>query len=230
MPFSPLVSALLSEFIGTFLIAVPVPLASAAVGKLAAMAVGFMVASMVFSCRFISGAQFNPTMSFALWISSRMQTRRFLLEVAAQFLGAWLSSLYTGFLIGVDVPGPETFNLFKAWKSIAIEIALTFAFISVALHTTVSRQGENGYYGFASGFVMIGAILCIPDGFNGSAFNPAIATALQITKCIQRTDYCTHLAALWIHWLAPFTGALIAVLAYGVLDTEEKKEDTQQQQ
>ena len=222
MVFSPLVSELVTEFIGTFLVTLPVPLASVFVGPLASLAVGFMTASMVYSFLFISGAHFNPAISFAMFISQRMSFKRFILYIIVQTLSAWLSTLYAAFPIGVDVSAPETADIAKAWKSISVEMAFTYAVITAYFHTCISKQRSNQYYGFAIGFAFVAAILCIPNGFNGSAFNPAIATSLQLTRCIQNSDYCIHLAAFWIHWLAPFVGAFVAILLYGILDTEAK--------
>lgn len=220
--FSVTVSELIVEFIGTFLVTLPVPLASAFVGPLVALAFGFMTASMIYSFLFISGAHFNPAVSFAMFISQRMSLKRFLLFTIVQTFAAFFAGLYAAFPIGVDVAAPETADIAKAWKATTIEIAFTFAFVTSYMHTCVSRQRANQYYGFAMGFSLIAAVLCVPEGFNGSAFNPAIATALQLTKCFQQTDYCIHLVAIWVHWVAPFLGAFLAVLLYGILDTEDK--------
>lgn len=221
--FSPLVSELIAEFIGTFLITLPVPLATAFVGPLSSLAIGFMTASMVYSFLFISGGHFNPAISFAMFISQRMTLKRFLLYIAVHFVSAWLSCTYAAWPIGVTISAPETADsLLAAWQTLTVEVVFSYVFVTAYMHTCVSRQRANQYYGFAIGFSFIAAVLCVPGGYTGSAFNPAVASALLLTKCFQSTGYCIHLTMVWLHWVAPFVGALIAVFLYGILDTEDR--------
>ena len=220
--FSAAFSELLVEFIGTFLVTLPAPLCTYYVGPLAAIPVGFMTASMAYSFLFISGAHFSPTISFAMFISQRMSLKRMIMYIITQVLAAFASCMYAAYPIGVDIAAPLTASsLGHAWRAFTIETALTMAIVTVYMHNCCSRQRSNQYYGFAIGFTFLAAIMCIPDGFSGSAFNPAIATALQLTRCIAHGE-CIALSMTWLHWVAPCIGTFAGVFMYGILDTEEK--------
>lgn len=214
-------SELIVEFIGTFLTTLPVPLASFFVGPLAALPIGFMLASMIYSFLFISGAHFNPSITFAMFISQRLPLQRSVLFMLVQFVAAFLACIYAAYGIGVDVVAPQTASVVAAWKALSTEMAFCAAIVTVYMHTCCSRQKGNQYYGFAIGFAFLSAVLCVPGGFNGSAFNPAVATSLQLTRCIVHQD-CKPLIAFWVHWLAPFIGAAFGVFCFGILDTDEK--------
>jgi len=225
MVFSPAVSQVIVEFLGTFIVALPAPLATNFVGPLAALPVGFMIASMVYSFLFISGAHFNPAITMAMLISGRMTFGTSMLYMFTQFMAAFFSALYAAYAIGVQIVAPQTTaSLSAAWKAMTIEMIFTVAIVTAYMHCTCSKQRKNQFYGFAIGFASLAAILCVPGGYKGSAFNPAIATSLQLMRCATQGK-CGDLLATAIHWIAPFLGSLLGTLMYGILDTEEKPHD-----
>lgn len=219
---SEFLSQLVAEFVGTFLFVLTIPLASLGVGTLAPIGIGFMLASMCFTFGYISGAHFNPAISFAVFINRKMSLRRTIFYMLAQLAGSFCASLYGSAIVGLDIPAPETnTSLINIWQALLCEMVYTFALASVVLHVCFSRQRTNDFYGFAIGMTLTSAGFAV-GGFTGGAFNPAVATGMQLVACIGKN--CTPLRSFWVYWLAPIGGAFIASLVYQVLDTHERVE------
>lgn len=217
---SEFLSQLLAEFIGTFLFVLTIPLASLGVGSLSPLPIGFMLAAMCFTFGYISGAHFNPAISFAVLINQKMSLRRALCYMASQLLASFCASLYGSAIVGLDIPVPETnAELINVWQGLLCEMVYTFALTSVVLHVCYSRQRSNDFYGFAIGMTLMAAAFSV-GGFTGGAFNPAVATGTQIVACIGGN--CRPLIFFWIYWIAPLGGAFVASIVYQILDTHDR--------
>ncbi|RNF08577.1 aquaporin 9 [Trypanosoma rangeli] len=220
MAFSPFVSEVAAEFIGTFLFVLTIPLASLGVGSLAPLPIGFMLAAMTFSFGYISGAHFNPAVTFATLINGKIYIKKALLYILAQILAAFLAALYGSAIVGLNIPVPSTdVSLVSVWQAILCEMVYTFALASVVLHVNYSRQRGNEFYGFAIGMTVLSASFAV-GGFTGGAFNPAVATGTQLVGCIGGN--CKPLIFFWIYWVAPLGGSVLASIAYQILDTHDR--------
>ncbi|EPY25787.1 major intrisic-like protein [Strigomonas culicis] len=219
---SEFLSQLLAELIGTFLFVLVVSMAPAGVNSLAPIPIGFMLASMCFTFGYISGAHFNPAVSFAAFINGKMTLQRFLLYVVTQVIGAFLASLYATAIIGLEITVPTTdMNLLAIWKSLMGELVYTFALASVVLHVCFSRQRTNDFYGFAIGMTVMAGAFSV-GSVSGGAFNPALALGTQFVSCIRGN--CKPLLGFWVYWVAPLLGALIATVVYQLLDSHDRGE------
>lgn len=215
-------SQLLAEFIGTFLFVLTIPLASLGVGSLSPLPIGFMLAAMCFTFGYISGAHFNPAISFAVFINKKMSLHRLVFYIITQLLASFCASLYGSAIVGLDIPVPETnIQLVSVWQALLCEMVYTFALASVVLHVCYSRQRSNDFYGFAIGMTLMSAAFSV-GGFTGGAFNPAVATGTQLVACIGGN--CKPLIFFWIYWIAPIGGAFIASIVFQLLDTHERVE------
>lgn len=215
-------SQLLAEFLGTFLFVLTIPLATLGVGSLSPLPIGFMLAAMCFTFGYISGAHFNPAISFAVFINRKMSLRRLIFYVIAQLLAAFLASLYGWAIVGLTLPAPQVDpNVFHVWQGLVCEMVYTFALTSVVLHVCFSRQRSNDFYGFAIGFTLTSAAFAV-GGISGGAFNPAVATGTQLVACIGGN--CRPLIFFWVYWIAPIGGAFAASILYQILDTHDREE------
>ncbi|ESL11030.1 aquaporin 9 [Trypanosoma rangeli SC58] len=220
MALSPFMSEVAAEFIGTFLFVLTIPLASLGVGSLAPLPIGFMLAAMTFSFGYISGAHFNPAVTFAALINGNIFIKKALSYVLAQILAAFLAALYGSAIVGLNIPVPSTdVSLVSVWQAILCEMVYTFALASVVLHVNYSRQRGNEFYGFAIGMTVLSASFAV-GGFTGGAFNPAVATGTQLVGCIGGN--CKPLIFFWIYWVAPLGGSVLASIAYQILDTHDR--------
>ncbi|PWV11106.1 putative aquaporin-like protein [Trypanosoma cruzi] len=220
MTFSPAMSEIVAEFVGTFLFVLTIPLASLGVGSLAPLPIGFMLAAMTFSFGYISGAHFNPAITFATFINGKIPFRKMFFYMISQILAAFLASLYGSAIVGLRIPVPSTdVALVSVWQAILCEMVYTFALASVVLHVNYSRQRSNEFYGFAIGMTVLSASFAV-GGFTGGAFNPAVATGTQLVGCIGGN--CKPLIFFWIYWVAPLGGSFLASIAYQILDTHDR--------
>jgi aquaporin Z len=175
--------ALLAEFIGTFaLIFVGVlsieHLHADGAGLIGiALAHGLTIATMVWATASISGGQLNPAVSFALWISKKIDFVTFLGYVIAQLAGgitaAWLITIVspakTVELLTRSTPalGP---NVTLA-GGIILEAVATFFLLFVIFSTSLDkRQGRMA--ALFIGLTVTLDILAIGP-YTGGAMNPA---------------------------------------------------------
>lgn len=225
MPFSQKVSELVAEFMGTFLFVLTIPLASIGMGSLAPIPIGFMLMAMVFSFGYISGGHFNPAVTFATVLSKNTDVPKFIRYMIVQVSAAIFATLYGTAIVGLNFPAPTTdVSIVKMWQALLAELVYSFALCSVVLHVAYSRQRANDFYGFAIGMTVLSAAFAV-GGFTGGAFNPAVATGIQLIRCF--TGDCIPLAGIWLYWLAPGGGAFLAGLLYNLLDTADRpQQDT----
>ena len=225
MPFGEQGTALLGEFLGTFLFVVTIPLAHLGVGPLAPLPTGFMLSAMVFSFGYVSGGHFNPAITFATLFIGQFTLAKALKYILTQVLAAVLATLYGTIIVGVDIPAPGVTphqrSLLGIWQTLCTEGVFTFALATVVLHCTCSRQQSNHFYGLAIGMALIAASFAV-GGFVSGAFNPASATAATTVRCLMAHE-CAALWTVWVFWAAPMAGAFVAALLYNVLDTEPPK-------
>jgi len=206
-------SAVIVEFIGTFLFVLTVPLSVISNAEVAPIAIGFMLMSMVFSFGYLSGGHFNPMVSFSVFLCTKAFTKTKLIAyVVAQMAGAFAATFYCVLIHGPQFPTPnpglDFWNMLRAFMA---ESVYTFVLSSVVLHVACSKQKNNNFYGFAIGFaVLSGGLTC--SNISGAAFNPAVATALIVTRCL--TLYCEALASIWVYWASELVGSIVAAIIY----------------
>src|SRR4051812_44220823 len=93
--------AIWAEVLGTFLfffIGMAAVAATGADRTVVAFAHGLALAVMVSALGAVSGAHFNPAVTMALWLASRMTGRRALAYVLAQLIGALLAAALIGYV------------------------------------------------------------------------------------------------------------------------------------
>jgi glycerol uptake facilitator-like aquaporin len=216
-------SELVAEFVGTFLFVLTITLATIGIGSLAPLAIGFMLMAMVFTFGYISGGHFNPAITFATFITRHTSLRKLIKYVIVQVLAGILSTLYASAIVGLDVPVPTTdTNIVDVWQSLLSELVYTFALACVVLHVAYSRQRTNSFYGFAIGMTLMAAAFSV-GGFTGGAFNPAVATGIQLVACFGGN--CKPLIFTWMYWVAPMGGAFLGGFAYNLLDTNAREQN-----
>ncbi len=212
-------SAIVVEFVGTFLFILTIPLSVSGSGDVAPLAIGFMLMAMIFCFGYISGGHFNPAVTLAVMLARpkgedmKLKTRAF--YIVAQLAGGFAAAFYCFIILGPSFPVPDTANdMIKVGKAFFAESVYTFVLASVVLHVACSSQKDNNFYGFAIGMAVLSAALCV-GGVSGGAFNPAVATGLIVFRCL--TGYCVPMYHLWVYWVAECLGALVAAILYNLV-------------
>lgn len=222
---------LLAEFVGTFVLVLggcgsavlAATFPDTGIGWLGvSIAFGLTVLTMVYAVGHISGGHFNPAVSLGLWAGKRFPAAELLPYIVTQVVGAVVAAgvLYlvangqpgfnaqeSGFAAnGYGEHSPGGYSLLSG---LIAEIVLTFVFLFIIMGTTDKRAPQ----GFAPLAIGLGLTLMHLVGIpvTNLSVNPARSTgpALFVGGWA--------LAQLWLFWVAPIVGALLAGWAYRFL-------------
>lgn len=218
---------LAAEFIGTFWLVLggcgSAVLAAAfpdvGIGLLGvALAFGLTVLTMAFAIGHISGCHLNPAVSIGLWSGGRFSTIELVPYIVAQVAGgiagaAVLYMIATG-QAGFDVSagfasngyGEHSPGGYSLTAALVTEVVMTLMFLFIILGATDKRAPQ----GFAPIAIGLGLTLIhlISIPVTNTSVNPARSTGVAIFQ----GDWA--LSQLWLFWLAPIAGAIIAGLIY----------------
>lgn len=220
---------LAAEFIGTFWLVLggcgSAVLAAAfpevGIGLLGvSLAFGLTVMTLIYGLGHISGAHFNPAVSVGLWIGGRFDSKELIPYIVAQVVGgiAGAGILYAiasgkadfelgGFAAnGYGANSPGGYSMTSA---LITEIVMTMMFLFIILGATDDRA-PAGFAGIAIGLgLTLIHLISIP--VTNTSVNPARSTS----QAIFVGDWA--IAELWLFWVAPIIGAIIAGVLYKML-------------
>lgn len=188
------------------------------------LAFGLTVLTMIYAVGHISGGHFNPAVSFGLWAAGRFDKKDLAPYIAAQVLGglAGASILYLiasgtasfelgGFASnGYGALSPGGYSLTAV---LITEVVMTFGFLIVILGATHSNA-PKGFAGIAIGLALT-LIHLISIPVSNTSVNPARSTCQAIFAGGNYTGQ------LWLFWLAPIVGAVLAGLVYKYINPEK---------
>jgi aquaporin NIP len=205
-----------AEAIGTFAIvffgcgAIMLHEQNAAAMSVAAIPVvfGLVVAAMIYGLGHVSGAHFNPAVTFTFAFTRHFPFREVLAYCVAQCVGAILASALLGFLFlqthsfGATLPHVTTLQAF-VWEAV-----MTFFLMLVIMAVATDTRAVGTMAGAA-----IGAVVMI-DAFvggwaTGASMNPARSLGPAIVS--------GNLDSLWLYFAAPVVGATLAGFTYKLL-------------
>ncbi len=228
---------LVAEFIGTFwlvlggcgsaVLAAAYPeLGIGFVGV--SIAFGLTVVTMAYAIGHISGCHLNPAVSIGLWAGGRFDKKELLPYIATQVIGgiAGASILYliasgkSGFEIGgfaANGYGAHSPGGYSMISALVIEIVMTFMFLIIILGATHSKA-PKGFAGLAIGLgLTLIHLISIP--VTNTSVNPARSTS----QALFVGDWAV--GQLWLFWVAPIVGAILAGLVYKYISPENKNID-----
>jgi aquaporin Z len=198
-----LLPKLTTEFAGTFVFLTVIGLSGAA-GSFAPLAIGGALMAMVYMGGHVSGAHYNPAVTFGLFLRRIIRSETMLAYWVVQVAAGVLAFVFAYFVSGkvADVhPG-------GAWPSaVAAEVVLTAALVLVVLNVAATKETEgNSFYGLAIGMtVAAGAFVAGP--ISGGVFNPAVGIGATLSSAILGSG---SWSTLWIYLVGPLSGAAIA--------------------
>lgn len=229
---------LIAEFFGTFWLvfggcgsavlaamflsggATPVNLGIGFVGV--SLAFGLTVMTMAFAIGHISGCHLNPAVSVGLCVGGRFDKSELLPYIITQVLGgiagAGVLSVIAGGQAGFDLVqsgfaangfGEHSPGHYSMAAALVAEIVLTFFFLMIILGAT-DRRAPQGFAPIAIGLGLT-LIHLIGIPVTNLSVNPARSTgpALFVGGWA--------LQQLWLFWLAPIVGAILAGVIYPIM-------------
>ncbi|MEM0997986.1 MAG: aquaporin Z [Bacteroidota bacterium] len=188
------------------------------------IAFGLTVVTMAYAIGHISGCHLNPAVSIGLWMGGRFDSKELLPYIVAQVVGGTIGAavLYViasgqaGFEVGgfaangYGEHSPGGYNLVAC---LVTEVVMTFLFLIIILGSTHSKA-PAGFAGLAIGLgLTLIHLISIP--VTNTSVNPARSTS----QAIFAGGWA--LEQLWLFWVAPIVGAILAGVVYKYLSPEE---------
>ncbi len=183
------------------------------------LAFGLTVLTMAYSVGHISGCHLNPAVTIGLWAGKRFPLAQIAPYIAAQVAGAVLAAVVlltvaqgqAGFALGptslaVNGFGPQSPGHYTLLAGLIVEVVLTFGFLIVILGATDTRS-PSGFAPIAIGLALT-LIHLISIPVTNTSVNPARSTGPALLVGGPALDQ------LWLFWLAPIAGALLAGVTY----------------
>jgi aquaporin Z len=155
------------------------------VGKLApeqitpaarAGATGLLIMAMIYAMGNVSGAHFNPAVTFAFALRRVFPWNRVLSYWAAQVLGAVGGALFMSLLLGNIEHAGATLPHFGEWRGFGIEVFLTLVLVCIVLGTATRHRSIGPNAAIASvATVALCGLFSRP--LSGAPMNPARSLA-----------------------------------------------------
>jgi aquaporin TIP len=180
-----------------------------------ALAHGLAIGVMVSAVGHISGAHFNPAVTFGFLVTRRIKPALAVLYWSVQLAGASLAALLLRELLprantdAVHLGVPALGGGVNAGAGFALEAVLTFFLVWVVFASAVDARGTfKSIAGLAIGLTITMDIL-IGGPLTGAAMNPARAFGPQLVG--------SHWANGWVWYAGPVLGATLAAIMYQLL-------------
>ena len=173
-----------------------------------ALTFGLIIMAMIYTLGDISGAHFNPAVTIAFAFARRMKWQEIGPYIAAQCAGALCGSgvlklLFPGSkTLGATLPAGSNF------QSFVLEFLLTALLMFVILNVSTGAKEK----GITAGIV-VGAIIGLEAMFAG----PICGASMNPARSLAPALMSGNIATLWIYLLAPTSGAIAGVLAFGTV-------------
>lgn len=202
------------EFIGTFFLVFTVGMSVLepnSAGVLAPLAIGSVLAVMVYAGGHVSGGHYNPAVSFAVFLRGKLTPKDLGTYWGVQIVGGILAGYLTLYCKGNPYQVPMSIDTLKGFL---VEFLFTFALCFVVLNSALAKGTKgNSFYGWAIGFtVLVGAYAV--GSISGAAFNPAVAFGITIMNLSVWSN-------LWIFIVANLLGGAIAALVFKPVETHK---------
>ena len=230
----PMSQKLAAEFIGTFwlvlggcgsaVLAAAFPEVGIGLAGVA-LAFGLTVLTMAYAIGHISGCHLNPAVTVGLWAGGRHPAGEVLPYIVAQVLGAVVGA----FVLLTIASGQPGFDLagglasngygehspggYSMASGLLTEVVMTLMFLVIILGAT-DRRAPAGFAPIAIGLgLTLIHLISIP--VTNTSVNPARSTG----PALMVGDWA--IGQLWLFWVAPLIGALIAGYLYRWLSAEK---------
>ena len=190
------------------------------------LAFGLTVLTMAYAIGHISGCHLNPAVTVGLVTARRFPASEAVPYIIAQVIGAIIASgiLYliasgkAGFEVSAGFAangyGEHSPGGYSLQAALVAEVVLTFMFLMVILGATDSRAPA----GFAP--IPIGLALTLIHLISIPVTNTSVNPARSTGPALFVGGWA--LGQLWLFWVAPIIGAILAGIVYPLLSAEKR--------
>jgi aquaporin Z len=209
------------EFIGTFFLVTVIGMVviqpGAAPLGFAPLAIGTILAVMIFAGGHVSGGHYNPAVSLAVFLRGDKQTFSignmlfyWVVQLAAGFLAALLVTYLKGAMAtaaGAQVEVPTVNVSAILVPALIAEFLGTFALTYTVLNVATAKgTSGNSFYGWAIGFAVLASAYAF-GSITGGAFNPAVAVGITQMGV-------TGWANIWVYLVAQLVAGAVAAFVF----------------
>ena len=207
----------MAELIGTFALiffgagAILQQNATQAVGITGiAVAHGLAILVCIYAFGHVSGAHFNPCVTFGMAVTRRLSwgdaVTYWIAQLAGASVAAWILSLaYPSGAADVHLGAPALGASMSPMLGMAFEAVMAFMLVIVIFGSAVDPRAPKGFAGLAIGLTLTANIL-VGGSLTGASFNPARAFG----PALMAGYWQDH----WIYWVGPMMGGAVAALLY----------------
>ncbi len=186
-------------------------------------AFGLALLAMVYAIGSISGCHINPAVSLSMLVRRKITAKDTVFYIVFQCIGAIVAAGVLYFIAagnpsyslainglgqnGYDLASPSGYSMVSVF---AAEVILTFVFL-IVIHGSTSEKVPKGFAGISIGLSLV-LIHLVGIPISGTSVNPArsLGPALIVGG--------TALNQLWLFWVAPIIGGLLAAVVWKYLD------------
>ena len=197
----------LTEFVGTFFLVLIIGLSQNP------LAIGFGLTVLVYMGAHISGAHYNPAVSFAMLLRKEINSSDFFKYLLSQILGAFaaaflVANMSSNMVVQPDLQEPVAMILVA---ELIFTYLLVFVILNVATHPNLDG---NSFYGFAIGLTVMAGAFCVGP-LSGGVFNPAVSIGPSLVDIITENGVSQYF--VWYYLTAPMAGSVMAVIHFNYL-------------
>ena len=203
---------LAAELVGTFALvfagcgAIMVDAKTGALGHVGvAISFGLVIMAMIYAVGHISGAHFNPAVTFAFALSRHFPWSRATGYWGAQLLGALVAALLLRGSLGNIAHVGATLPSGSQGQSFLWELVLSFFLMLVIMAVATDTRAVGEAAAIAVGGT-VGLDAMFGGPISGASMNPARSFGPAVVS--------GDLHALWLYLLAPLVGAALGAVVY----------------
>lgn len=235
-----ILAPLLVEFYGTFFLTFTANMAGSvtvsntgmvkAYAHTPELAIGMVLALLVYSGGHISGGHYNPAVTLGIVLRGKIEMHMVPLYMASQFLAGMSGACAATYLTG-QLAYPYVADVGQA---MCMSMLFTFLLVQTVLATATSKAVlGNQFFGLCIGMVVF-VFASLAGQFPGSAVNPAVASGNHFAAWTMKDGLAggSYLGGewnpaeydgkdYWVVLVGPFAGAILAALWYRITSPNE---------
>jgi len=167
---------------------------------------GLIVMAMIYAFGEISGAHFNPAVTFGFACAKKFPWQEVPKYVISQAIGAFLACFLLWFLfptsetLGITLPAEG----FEPYKAFVLELILTFLLMVVIINVSTGSKEVGTIAAIA-----VGAVILLEAMFAG----PMTKASMNPIRSLPPALVSGNIQHIWLYLTAPFVGAFLAVIS-----------------
>lgn len=171
---------------------------------------GLIVMSMIYAFGEISGAHFNPAVTFGFAYAKKFPWNEVPKYIIAQTIGAFLACFILWFLFPDSETLGSTFPAegFDPLKAFVLELILTYFLMIVIINVSTGSK-ETG----TMAAIAVGSVILLEAMFAG----PMTKASMNPIRSLAPALVSGNLQHLWLYLTAPFVGAFLAIVSHSLV-------------